>query len=130
MSPLGLLPLFQALAPGNAALKLAIAIPGIVLLILLYSLAKPSEEHKVAAPLPLSGLSTIWPFFRNRFDFLRSGFQLTGQHVFQFQLLQVSRTTYHCDFSMDPRLILAQTEHRHRSVGGTRQKGVFHLQKP
>ncbi|KAI0687675.1 cytochrome P450 [Cytidiella melzeri] len=88
MNPLGLLPLLQALAPDHAAVKLAIAIPGVVLLLLLYSLAKPDESQQVAATLPLSGMSTIWPFFRKRFDFLRSGFELTGQAVFQFRLLQ------------------------------------------
>ncbi|KAI0346145.1 cytochrome P450 [Trametopsis cervina] len=88
MNPLGLLPLVQAWAPEHAVLKLAIAIPGTVLLLLLYSLVQSDEEQRVAATLPLSGTSTIRPFFRARFDFLRSGFHLTGQSVFQFSLLR------------------------------------------
>lgn len=88
MHPLGLLSLVQAWAPEHAVVKLAIALPGIALLILLYSCVKPDEEDQVAPSLPLSGISTIWPFFQARFDFLTRGFRLTGP-IYQFSLLQV-----------------------------------------
>ncbi|KAJ3540854.1 hypothetical protein NM688_g6168 [Phlebia brevispora] len=89
MYPLGLLPLLQAWIPDYAAVKLSIALPGIILLALLWSLAENQEEDDTTpTALPLSGLSTIWPFFKSRFDFLARGFQLTGRSIFQFNLLQ------------------------------------------
>ncbi|KAI0090130.1 cytochrome P450 [Irpex rosettiformis] len=88
MHPLGLLPLLQSWAPEHAAVKLAIAIPSVVLLLLLHTLARSDKEHQVVPTLPLTSIGTVWPFFKNRFDFLRSGFLVTRQSVFQFNLLQ------------------------------------------
>ena len=122
MNPLGLLPLVQTWVPEHAALKLGIALPGIVLLCLLYSYARPDEEHQVATPLPLSGVSTIRPFFRARFDFLRQGFYLTGQPIFQFNLLQARHSLL---FHIYLRLILAAIEHCHRGLGRIWQSGFF-----
>ena len=98
MNTLGLLPLVQHWVSEHAVVKLAIAIPGIVLLLLLYTVTRPDEGRQVAAPLPLTSIGTIWPFFRKRFDFLRDGFLVTGQSAFQFSLLQVCRFCFRAPF--------------------------------
>lgn len=92
MNPLGLLPLVQAWFPEHAALKIVIVLPGIVFLLLLWSLAATRDNHDVGAvSLPLSGISAIWPFFSARFDFLTQGLQFASQHgrrAFTFNLLR------------------------------------------
>jgi hypothetical protein len=39
--------------------------------------------------LPMSSLTTAWPFFHQRFDFLNAGFRSTGQSIFKFNVFQV-----------------------------------------
>lgn len=94
MYPLGLLSIVQAWIPDDAAvtIKLCIALPGIVLLFLLWSRGPVEhvEDDGDAMSLPLSGLSTVWPFFKARSDFISRGFQLTGRAIFKFNLLRVS----------------------------------------
>ncbi len=90
MYPLGLLPLVQAWIPDHAAVKLAIALPSVVLLVLLFTWTKDEQQDDCTpTSLPLGGYSTIWPFFRTRCDFIARGFQLTGKSIYQFKLLQV-----------------------------------------
>ena len=51
-----------------------------------------SERHdKGNSPVSFSDswIFAIWPFFRNRFDFLNAGFRSTGQTLFKFKLLFV-----------------------------------------
>jgi hypothetical protein len=106
MYPLGLLSLVQALVANDAALKLGIAIPGILLVILLWCRQKGSHEQDDGPPfLPLGIFETLWPFFERRHDFLARGFQLTGETFFRFRLLQVRDAS--CTFGGCSRLILA-----------------------
>lgn len=55
---------------------------------------KTTPDNK-PIPLPYNSLFAVWPFFRRRFDFLNDCFRITGQPIFQFQLLQV-RPNYIC----------------------------------
>lgn len=50
-----------------------------------------SQKSRISAAvfLPASALSTIVPFFRQRFDFLNEGFRATSQSIFQFRLFHV-----------------------------------------
>ncbi|GJE96552.1 cytochrome P450 [Phanerochaete sordida] len=90
MYPLGLLALVQHLGTHDAALKLAIALPSVVLLALLYSWARTRKEQDDDDPpfLPLSIWETVWPFFTTRHDFIARGFELTRAPAFRFKLLQ------------------------------------------
>jgi sterol 14-demethylase len=49
------------------------------------------RKERTDAPVKLPGhpLLAVFPFFRQRFNFLNWGFQVTGQSIFQFQLLLV-----------------------------------------
>lgn len=91
MYPLGLLTLAQSIVAHDVALKLTIALPSVLVLALLYSWASACQEQDDDGPpfLALSLWETIWPFFTTRHDFLMRGFELTGQPVFRFKLLQV-----------------------------------------
>lgn len=109
MYPLGLLPLIQAWIPDHAAVKLSIALPSIIFLVLLFTSVKEDEEDDCTPThLPMGSISTIWPFFRSRFDFLAQGFQLTGKSTFQFGLLKVKSLWA----LLNLRLIIAATEYR------------------
>lgn len=50
------------------------------------------ERAQEDAPVSLPGyrLSSIIPFFRQRYDFLNWGFHFTEEPIFQFSLLRVS----------------------------------------
>lgn len=126
MYPLTLLPLAEALIPDHAALKLALAIPGVIFLALLWSLAQARDERDDGPPtLPLSALETIWPFFKTRHDFLARGFQSAGS-VFKFKLLRVRHTSVLSSLSADIRLI----EYSRRGVGRTCQSRLLLVQGP
>ena len=124
MYPLTLLPLAEALIPDHAALKLAIALPGVVFLALLWSLAQARSEPEDGPPtLPLNIFETIWPFFNARHDFLARGFQFAGT-IFRFKLLRVRCYFSSSSFSADNRLI----EYSSRGVGRTCQSRILLLQ--
>lgn len=124
MYPLTLLPLVEALIPDHAVLKLAIALPSVVFLALLCSLAQAQHEPGDSPPtLPLNTFEAIWPFFNARHDFLARGFQFTGT-IFKFQLLRVRRSFSSSSFSADNRLI----EYGRCGVGRTCQSRILLLQ--
>ncbi|KII84285.1 hypothetical protein PLICRDRAFT_57687 [Plicaturopsis crispa FD-325 SS-3] len=50
--------------------------------------ARPRAPESGAASLPQHPFFNIWQFYRRRFDFINSGFRVTGKPVFQFSLLQ------------------------------------------
>ena len=120
----------QAWIPDDAAvtIKLCIALPGIVLLFLLWSRGPVEhvEDDGDAMSLPLSGLSTVWPFFKARSDFISRGFQLTGRAIFKFNLLRVSAGMF---WGVNLRLIVAVTEYRYRGLRRIRQTGFLFLQR-
>ncbi|KAJ7167321.1 cytochrome P450 [Mycena crocata] len=61
-----------------------------VVICLVIVLVTPSlQEDGLEAPKSLPGLPclSIIPFFRQRYDFLNWGFRVTGQSMFQFQLM-------------------------------------------
>nr|BAL05100.1 cytochrome P450 [Phanerodontia chrysosporium] len=96
MYPLGLLTIVQHFETRDAALKLAIGLPSIVLLALLFSWASARKDQDEGPPfLPLSIWETVWPFFTSRHDFLRRGFELTRHPAFRFKLLQVGCTSHY-----------------------------------
>ncbi|KAI0078353.1 cytochrome P450 [Panus rudis PR-1116 ss-1] len=83
----GVLPLFQAFLADGAALSMALTLPVVVLLLFFRSLSiARHDEDDSPITLPASGLFTIAPFFRSRFDFLTSSFKLSGRAIFQFNL--------------------------------------------
>ena len=124
MYPLGLLPLLQAWIPDHAAVKLTIALPSVSLLVLLFTATRDDEQDDCTPThLPLSAYSTIWPFFRSRFDFIAQGFQLTGKSIFQFGLLKVKPLRA----LLNLRLIIAATEYRRSRFRRIWQKGLLLL---
>lgn len=126
MYPLTLLPLVEALVPNHAAVKLAVALLGVVLFAFLWSTAKATDELDEGPPmLPLGHLETVWPFFRSRHDFLARGFQLAGS-AFRFKLLRVRGSFPSSSLSADNRLI----EYGGCGVGGTRPGGVLLFEGP
>ena len=60
----------------------------VILSLLLYALPHSLETKATVATFPGCSLFNIWRFFDERFDFLNSGFTVTSENVFQFQLLQ------------------------------------------
>jgi hypothetical protein len=93
---LGLQSAADAFLSAGFATHLTIAAVALFL-ILFISSAAAAQKDKDDAPvtLPGSSLLAIYPFFRQRYDFLNRGFRLTGQSVFQFQLLNVC-SMYRC----------------------------------
>lgn len=129
MYPLGLLSLVQALVPEHAALKLGIALPGVVLVILLYTLSARSHDEDDGPPtLPLGTVETIWSFFQARHDFIARGFELTGQASFRFKLFQVRELLYGiAQYSANAREFL---EYSCGRVGGTCTCRFLRMQGP
>jgi len=64
-------------------------------LFLIFFIYSEAQQDKDDAPVTLPGSSifAIYPFFRQRFDFLNRGFYLTGQSIFQFNLFAVRAFT-------------------------------------
>jgi hypothetical protein len=85
---LGLQSAVDAFLSAGMVIQLAIAV--FALFLVLY-LSSTTQKDKDDAPVTLPGGSvfSIYPFFRQRFDFLNRGFRITGQSVFQFNLLGV-----------------------------------------
>ena len=77
----------DAFLSAGFAIQFAVALVALVIILLVSS----AQEDKDDAPVTLPGLSifAVYPFFRQRFDFLNRGFFETGQSVFQFNLLRV-----------------------------------------
>jgi hypothetical protein len=72
----------------------ALAIVFILLGLVGAALRSPScplfeDKDRYPVALPRSSISTAWPFFCRRFDFLNAGFQSTGQSLFKFKLFKV-----------------------------------------
>lgn len=90
---IGFLALCQSFLAERATTSVAITIPSVVVIILLWF--RPTDDHdsdcSEATPikLPEWGILTIKPFFRTRFDFLSTSFDLCGKSIFQFKLLRV-----------------------------------------
>jgi len=74
--------------PASFLTQFTIAVIGFLLIV---SLISALQRDDVDTPVKLPGhpFLAIFPFFRQRFDFLNWGFQVTGQPIFQFQLLRV-----------------------------------------
>lgn len=82
-----LLTLFLEERVANAILLLS---PFVIILIWLWSRYIAEQEHEDApTTLPESSLLIPYPFFRSRFDFFARALELTGQPIYQFNLLQV-----------------------------------------
>ncbi|KAK7462855.1 hypothetical protein VKT23_007431 [Stygiomarasmius scandens] len=62
----------------------------IVMFLMIISIISSLQKDGVDSPayLPTYSLFAITPFFRQRFDFLNWGFQVTGNSIFQFNLLR------------------------------------------
>jgi hypothetical protein len=93
---LGLQSAADAFLSAGFATHLTIAAVALFL-ILFISSAAAAQKDKDDAPvtLPGSSLLAIYSFFRQWYDFLNRGFRLTGQSVYQFQLLKVC-SMYRC----------------------------------
>lgn len=76
-----------------AGFKLQLTLALVTLVIVVSLCPRPGPKEKMNAPATLPGLSIlrILPFFRRRFDFMNEGFRSSGQPLFQFNLLRVSR---------------------------------------
>ena len=76
-----------AFLSSGFAIQLTVAV---VVFLVIISVTSASQEV-VGAPKSLPGYSLfhITPFFRKRYDFLNWGFHVTGQNIFQFNLLRV-----------------------------------------
>ncbi|EMD35539.1 hypothetical protein CERSUDRAFT_116287 [Gelatoporia subvermispora B] len=90
MLPLnGLYAVLATFLPERVATWISIASPVVVFLLWLWAVVTREEEgDHVPVSLPESQLLSVSPFFRSRFDFLRRGFELTGQSVYKFKLLR------------------------------------------
>jgi sterol 14-demethylase len=66
----------------------------VVICLVIVLITASLQEDGVEVPKSLPGLPflSIVPFFRQRYDFLNWGFQITGQSTFQFQLMNVCST--------------------------------------
>lgn len=127
---IGFLALCQSFLAERATTSVALTVPSVVVLILLWF--RPTDGHDIddseATPikLPEWGIWTIKPFFRTRFDFLSSSFELCGKSIFQFKLLRVRPPCRLSIFFL--RLIVAVIEHCHRGLGGSRSERLLHVQ--
>lgn len=61
----------------------------VALLCLSLRVKRPSKPNTAPVTLPGLRIFSILPFFGQRHDFLSHGFRVTGQNVFQFNLLRV-----------------------------------------
>ncbi|KZT25713.1 cytochrome P450 [Neolentinus lepideus HHB14362 ss-1] len=89
MYPVGIPCLVDAFLSFSRPLQLALSLAVIFIIFILYTStfsATPRDDEP--AHLPEYSLFTIVPFFRQRFDFLNWGFRVTGESLFQFQLLR------------------------------------------
>ncbi|KAF8629735.1 hypothetical protein AX15_003294 [Amanita polypyramis BW_CC] len=59
----------------------------LLLAIILFITSLEKSEPDEPAYLPCWSLCTIMPFFSRRYDFLNWGFEVTGQSIYQFKLL-------------------------------------------
>ena len=81
----------QAFLSAGFAFHFVVALVALVIILGVSSSLLQDDKDKDDAPTPIPGLSlfAIYPFFRQRFDFLNRAFHETGQSVFQFYLLRV-----------------------------------------
>ncbi|KZT03813.1 cytochrome P450 [Laetiporus sulphureus 93-53] len=86
--PLGLFVFLTAWVPEPLAIKLALAVPSAAILLFFSALLTRTEDSgDVPVRLSVCPLFSIAPFFRRRFDFLKRGFEVTGESIYQFKLL-------------------------------------------
>ncbi|KAJ7240448.1 cytochrome P450 [Mycena rebaudengoi] len=83
---IGLQSAASAFLSAGFATHLTVAV--VIFLVIILATSPPQDDGS-AAPTSLPGLSlfSIVPFFRRRYDFLNWGFGVTGESIFQFQLL-------------------------------------------
>ncbi|KZT65298.1 cytochrome P450 [Daedalea quercina L-15889] len=76
--------------PERIAATVACVLPVAMLAAWLLKMLTRSEKAQDDLPpaLPECPLRVISPFFRRRFDFLRRGFELSGEPIFRFKLLR------------------------------------------
>lgn len=128
MFPLFLHSLLTLFLKDDVADKAILFFPFIVILIWLWSAHIAEKEHEDSpAILPESALFTLYPFFLSRFDFLSRGFELTGQPIYQFNLLHVicSRKHVSSDKSYSYSNFSAQISRHFRNIASR----VFHDKK-
>ena len=131
---IGFLALCQSFLAERATTSVAITIPSVVVIILLWF--RPTDDHdsdcSEATPikLPEWGILTIKPFFRTRFDFLSTSFDLCGKSIFQFKLLRVRPPSSPFRLSIFfLRLNVAVIEHCHRGFGGSWSERLLYFQR-
>ncbi|KAJ7512623.1 cytochrome P450 [Mycena galericulata] len=83
---IGLQSAASAFLSAGFAIQFTVAVV-ICLVIVLVTSSLQDDELGVPKSLPGLQLLSIIPFFRQRHDFLNWGFHVTGQSIFQFQLL-------------------------------------------
>ena len=91
MYSVGLPVVFAQLILRASLLNTLVVLVGSVLILILYlSYSDRHIEHNVPS-LPGFFLFNVFPFFRQRFDFIRRGFEAVPDHtLFRFRLLRVS----------------------------------------
>ena len=96
-----------AFLSSGFAIQLTVAV---VVFLVIISVTSASQEV-VDAPKSLPGYSLfhITPFFRKRYDFLNWGFHVTGQNIFQLNLLRV-RLYYFILGNIDRFIFLRRTQ--------------------
>ncbi|EGN92897.1 hypothetical protein SERLA73DRAFT_172564 [Serpula lacrymans var. lacrymans S7.3] len=90
MYTVGLQSAADAFLLASLQAQLVIALVLLFIIIVFGIGAHKDDGHDENSPVFLPGhpLLSIVPFFRKRFDFLNSGFRITGQSLFQFNLLR------------------------------------------
>ena len=73
----------------SSGFAIQFAIAAVVFLVIISVTSASHEDVDTPKSLPGYTLFHITSFFRKRYDFLNWGFQVTGQNIFQFNLLRV-----------------------------------------
>ena len=81
------------LPPPSFALCLAAALFAVVTLFSVIFSSNISKDTEIYE-LGCLSILTAWPFFRRRYDFLKSNFAKTGLNMFSFKVLHVTSAEY------------------------------------
>ena len=81
---------YSTFQEASITFSTAALLAGTVLLTVVYPTFFGSKDGTGIRQLGGLSVFTAWPFFKQRYDFLKSNFATTGENIFSFKVLHVS----------------------------------------